>query len=46
MRGNPVSKGEIAELVPNEVRNLAPSLLRLRLAILLAMTILIAGFEY
>ena len=44
-RGNLIGKGEIAELVPNEVRNLAPSLLRLRLATSLAMTILIAGFR-
>jgi len=33
-----LQKLEIAEPVPNEVRNLAPSLLRLRLATSLAMT--------
>jgi hypothetical protein len=38
-RGNLLEKGKIAEPVPNEVRNLAPGLLRLRLATSLAMTI-------
>ena len=37
-RGNPIIKTEIAELVPSVARNLAPSLLRLRLATSLAMT--------
>ena len=40
MRGNLSANCEIAELVPNEVRNLAPGLLRLSLA----MTTFIAGF--
>ena len=44
MRGNLIGKNEIAEFVPNEVRNLAPGLLRLCLATSLAMTILTAGF--
>jgi len=46
VRGNLLEKGEIAEPVPNEVRNLAPSLLRPCLATSPAMTILIAGFGY
>jgi len=37
-----LQKGEIAELVPNEVRNLAPGLLRHRLATSLAMTVSIS----
>jgi len=39
-----LQKGEIAELVPNEVRNLAPGLLRHRLATSLAMTVSISIF--
>ena len=44
MRGNLPGNGEIAEPVPNKVKNLAPGLLRLCLATSLAMTILTAGF--
>ena len=40
MRGNLIEKGEIAELVPSEVRNLAPSLLQLFLVTLIVITIL------